>query len=56
MVLNELPTKIAKQQHHRDNNNNIIIILNLIYIAQFDTNGSLAALCIVIKYIIIKVV
>ena len=29
----------------------IIIIINLIYIAQFDTNGILTALCIVITYI-----
>ena len=32
-----------------DDNNNINI--NLIYIAQFDINGILTALCIVIKYI-----
>ena len=29
----------------------ITIIINLIYTAQFDTNGILTALCIVITYI-----
>ena len=28
----------------------IILIINLIYIAQFNTNGILTALCIVIMY------
>ena len=36
--------------YSRDNNN-IIIIINLIYIAQFDTNGIFTALYIVITYI-----
>ena len=34
-----------------DNNNNNKIMINLIYIAQFDTNGILTALYIVITYI-----
>ena len=29
----------------------LLTIINLIYIAQFDTNGILTALCIVIQYI-----
>ena len=34
-----------------DDAGNTIIIINLIYIAQFDTNGILTALYIVITYI-----
>ena len=38
--------------NNNDNNNNIIIIIiNIIYIDQFDTNGILTALYIVITYI-----
>ena len=46
-----LSTKLLQTFTWRQNRHFLIIIINLIYIAQFDTNGILTALYIVIRYI-----